>query len=128
LLFISVNKLPVRRGEGLISPEAVASAHLQGDGVQWLLFNHNFDGDWLSNKWCYFKRSGQAGVGTGLPDHSVDIKKWQHPRIEAGDCNLRVKRGGSTASGPEQLRLSFRTASNPVERDEFVGFRLVREF
>lgn len=47
--------------------------------------------------------------------------------MDAGDCNLRVMRGGSISSEPDQLRLAFRTASSPVKRGDFVGFRLVRE-
>ena len=68
--------------------------------------------EWVADCW-HPEFSGAPGDGSA----------W----MDAGDCNLRVKRGGSAASGPEQLRLSFRTASNPVERGEFVGFRLVRE-
>ena len=47
--------------------------------------------------------------------------------MNAGDCNLRMLRGGAVNSTRDQLRTAFRTASNPVERGEFVGFRVVRD-
>jgi formylglycine-generating enzyme required for sulfatase activity len=58
---------------------------------------------------------------SGAPD---DGSAW----MSAGDCNLRVVRGGSVENGPEHLRASVRTASNPVNRGSYVGFRMVREF
>ena len=92
-------------------------------------------------------RSEKAGQfpanGFGLYDVSGNVWEWVadcwHPEysgaprdasawMDTGDCNLRVLRGGSVNSGPDQLRISFRTASNPVERGEFAGFRVVREF
>jgi formylglycine-generating enzyme required for sulfatase activity len=53
-----------------------------------------------------------------------DGSAWMH----AGDCNLRVLRGGSVDDNADQLRVGFRTAYNPVSRGNYVGFRLVRDF
>jgi formylglycine-generating enzyme required for sulfatase activity len=57
---------------------------------------------------------------SGAPD---DGSAW----MKTGDCNLRVLRGGSISSVQGQLRTAFRTASNPIERGELVGFRVVRQ-
>jgi len=60
------------------------------------------------------------------PEYSgapTDSGAWMSP----GDCNLRVLRGGSVNSTAEQLRTAFRTAANPIQRDEYIGFRVVRE-
>jgi formylglycine-generating enzyme required for sulfatase activity len=58
---------------------------------------------------------------SGAPD---DGSAW----MDAGDCNLRVLRGGSVGSGPNEQRVAFRTASSPIKRGSFTGFRLVRVF
>jgi formylglycine-generating enzyme required for sulfatase activity len=60
------------------------------------------------------------------PEYSgapTDSGAWMSP----GDCNLRMLRGGSAKSTADQLRTSFRTASNPIQRGELVGFRVVRD-
>ena len=60
------------------------------------------------------------------PDYSgapTDSGAWMSP----GDCNLRMLRGGSLSSTPDQFRTAFRTASSPIQRGEFVGFRVVRD-
>ena len=43
-----------------------------------------------------------------------------------GDCSLRVLRGGSWFSFPQDLRAAQRVGFIPVVRDESVGFRLAR--
>ena len=60
------------------------------------------------------------------PEYSgapTDSGAWMSP----GDCNLRMLRGGSVNSPADQLRTAFRTASNPIQRGEFTGFRVVRD-
>lgn len=49
--------------------------------------------------------------------------------LEAGgaDCGRRVRRGGSWNYRPVLLRASFRNWSYPVNRDNFIGFRLVQD-
>jgi len=69
--------------------------------------------EWVADCW----HSEYSGAPT-------DNTAW----MSAGDCNLRVLRGGAEDSTQNQLRTAFRTASNPVERGEFVGFRVVRDF
>lgn len=61
------------------------------------------------------------------PEYSgapTDGGSWMSP----GDCNQRMLRGGAADSTADQLRTAFRTPSNPVERGEFVGFRVVRDY
>jgi formylglycine-generating enzyme required for sulfatase activity len=98
---------------------------------------------------CGDKKSKSEEVGQfpanefGLFDVAGSVWEWVadcwHPEfsgaptdssawMDTGDCNLRMLRGGSAVSGRNQLRVAFRTASNPVERGEFVGFRVVRDF
>lgn len=98
---------------------------------------------------CGDKKSKSENVGQfpenefGLFDVAGGVWEWVadcwHPEfsgaptdgsswMQAGDCNLRVLRGGSISSGQNQLRVAYRTASNPVNRGEFIGFRVVRDF
>ena len=68
--------------------------------------------EWVADCW-HPEYSGAPGDGGA----------WMSP----GDCNLRVLRGGSVKSTANQLRSTFRTASNPIQRGELVGFRVVRD-
>lgn len=98
---------------------------------------------------CGDKKSKSENVGQfpanefGLFDTVGSVWEWVadcwHPEfsgapgdssawMDAGDCNLRMLRGGSVSSGENQLRVTFRTASNPLKRGEYVGFRVVRDF
>ncbi len=45
---------------------------------------------------------------------------------EAGDCGLRIMRGGSWASMPVRIRAAFRDAFGPSDNDNFIGFRVAR--
>ena len=44
----------------------------------------------------------------------------------AGNCTIRVLRGGSWVSGPEGLRSAFRVRDQQGNRDNLVGFRIAR--
>ena len=68
--------------------------------------------EWVADCW----HPGYSGAPT-------DASAW----INVGDCNLRMLRGGSLNSTAGQLRTASRKAFNPVERGEFVGFRVIRE-
>ncbi len=52
----------------------------------------------------------------------VDQSAWVNP-----GCNLRVIRGGSWSSSPEQARSAFRLAAQTDTRGSRVGFRLARD-
>jgi formylglycine-generating enzyme required for sulfatase activity len=55
-------------------------------------------------------------------DAPTDGSAW-----ERGLCASRVTRGGSWFSGSAQLRLSSRFNLQGGERNDFTGFRVVRE-
>jgi formylglycine-generating enzyme required for sulfatase activity len=44
----------------------------------------------------------------------------------AGDCSLRVLRGGAWANAPHTLRSARRGRNPPDSRDGFIGFRVAR--
>mgnify|MGYP002621424476 CR=1 FL=1 len=53
----------------------------------------------------------------------TDGSAWVNP-----GCSLRVLRGSSWASAPEQARSAFRLAAGPAQTNPRLGFRVVREF
>ena len=111
-------------------------------------------GDSISNQQvrclaCGDKKSKSEKVGQfpankfGLYEVADGVWEWVsdcwHPEfsgaptngsawVQTGDCNLRVLRGGSVVSVQNQLRVTFRTPSNPINRAELVGFRVLRDF
>ena len=54
----------------------------------------------------------------------TDGRAWLEE--EAGDCGLRVVRGGSWNYTPETLRASFRTRTPSDYRGSDLGFRLAQ--
>ena len=68
--------------------------------------------EWVADCW----HPGYSGAPS-------DASAW----INVGDCNLRMLRGGSTNSTANELRTAFRKPFNPVDRGEFVGFRVIRD-
>ncbi len=104
--------------------------------------------DYVACEACGDKKQKLEKVGQyppnefGLFDVSGNVWEWVadcwHPEysgaptdggawMSPGDCNLRMLRSGSVKSTADQLRTTFRTASNPIQRGELVGFRVVRD-
>jgi formylglycine-generating enzyme required for sulfatase activity len=52
----------------------------------------------------------------------TDGSAWLNP-----GCKLRVVRGGSWASSPDQTRATYRVSAKPSHRDARVGFRIARD-
>ncbi|MFN0101135.1 MAG: SUMF1/EgtB/PvdO family nonheme iron enzyme [Bryobacteraceae bacterium] len=63
----------------------------------------------------------------GLYDTLGNVWEWCEDRFEAGS-EERVVRGGSWSSLLEYVRASFRYRVVPGNRDNYIGFRCVRDF
>ncbi len=48
------------------------------------------------------------------------------PWVRGGDCDRRVVRGGSWFVAPDQASAASRTAFDPRDREDYIGFRVVR--
>ena len=66
-----------------------------------------------------------TGVPIGFSDEYYAISESVNPKGPA-DGSLRVCRGGSWFTTPQDCRSGFRNGVDPSERMPYLGFRVVR--
>ena len=49
-----------------------------------------------------------------------------HLSVDRNECPERVRRGGSWIDEPRNLRSAYRSGGAPVDRNDYVGFRVAR--
>ena len=77
----------------------------------WGLYNvHGNVWEWTEDCWNE-KNAGNPGDGSAR---------------DAGDCSVRVLRGGSWNNAPHSIRSAKRNRNPPASRDGYVGFRVAR--
>lgn len=117
------------------STDLAAKRHIPGSG------------DWLGVANCDDRYAYTAPVGSyqangfGLYDMLGNVHEWTEDcwntsysgapvdggAWTAGDCSIRVMRGGAWISSPQLLRTAFRDGSPVERRYNHLGFRVARE-
>ncbi len=84
-------------------------------------------GHFAANRWGLYDTTGNVWSWTAdcYPGSNAANPRTGAPNT-TGDCSLRVVRGGSWDSGPQNLRSASRGSDAPANRDSSVGFRLAR--
>ena len=95
-------------GDGAWGPATVGSYSASRFGLHDLAGNVS---EWVADCWHESYRRAPP-----------DAKAWVNP-----GCRMRVVRGGSWASSPEQTRSAWRSGSDAETTNARIGFRVVRE-
>jgi formylglycine-generating enzyme required for sulfatase activity len=83
----------------------------RGRANPWGLFHvHGNVAEWVQDCWH--------------PDYSLAAPDGT--AVEAGECSLRIVRGGAWTSWPEDIRAAFREMANRNDRYYNIGFRVAR--
>lgn len=119
---------------GSFAPNAFGLYDMHGNVWEWVqdCWHDNYDGAPQDGSSWTAKLTIRSKPYTRCPPNGDKrvVKNgdgdWSNYECEQEQCTARVLRGGAWSSNPKFLRSAYRTKYNPLDRNNYYGFRIAR--